>query len=94
MTKKEIIEKLQELEIVFDETETKDVLEALLPEDEKVKKVDFPQVGGNGKYQAVKVDDKYVVYSPDGARVSGVLTLSEANDICRQQNQAAHIKIK
>ena len=54
--------------------------------------VKFPQVAGNGRYQVVQVGEGYVVYNPLACRVSGIITLTEANDIVRQQNQAAHIK--
>ena len=57
-----------------------------------VPEVKFPQVSGNGKYQVVKIEGGYVVYNPIACRVSGILTLTTANDIVRQQNLAAHIK--
>lgn len=62
---------------------------AVVPAEKPV--VKFPQVARNGKYQAVKVGAEYVVYNPDGARVSGLLPLQEANDIVRDQNRAAHL---
>jgi hypothetical protein len=65
------------------------VLESVVEEPVKIV---FPEVARNGKFQAVKVGTEYVVYNPDGARVSGTMSLREANDIVIAQNRAAHLK--
>ncbi len=59
--------------------------------EEKAEQV-FPQVSANKKFQYVEVSGQYVVYNPDGCRVSGLLTLTAAKDIVLRQNLAAHIK--
>ena len=61
-------------------------------EETPVEEINFPQVTANGRYQAVKFGEGYVVYNPIACRVSSIITLTEANDVVRQQNQAAHIK--
>ena len=62
--------------------------------EEKVskKEVEFPQIAGNGKFQAVQVEAEFVVYNPNGQRASGFLTKQQADDIVREQNLAAHLK--
>ena len=55
-------------------------------------RIEFPEGKKTGKFHSVTVKDGYVVYNPDGSRISGIITLIQANDIVRQQNQAAHIK--
>ncbi len=54
--------------------------------------VSFPVVKGNGKFQAVVVGEQFAVYNPDGQRVTGLVSFSQASDVVRQQNQAASIK--
>ena len=71
-----------------------DVPEVVKPEVIEPKQpveVKFPEGIRTGKYNAVKVGAEYAVYSPDGARVSGLLPLDKAKDIVREQNQAAHL---
>ena len=75
-----------------------EVPEVVKPEPVPVKEpvgVKFPEGNKTGRYNVVKViGSEYSVYNPDGARVSGLMSLDEAKDIVRAQNQAAHIKIK
>lgn len=52
----------------------------------------YPEGKGIKKFHAVPFKDGFVVYNPDGSRVSNILTALQANDIVREQNQAAHIK--
>lgn len=60
--------------------------------EETKKAVEFPQIAGNGKFQAVQVEAEFVVYNPNGQRASGLLTKQQADDIVRAQNLAAHLK--
>lgn len=48
----------------------------------------FPEVAGNGKFQAVVVGKGLVVYNPAGQRVSDVLPENEANSIVLSNNMA------
>lgn len=66
--------------------------EIIEPEKSVEKEIKYPQIAGNGRYQAVQVGEGFVVYNPLACRVSGIITLTQANDIVRQQNHAAHIK--
>lgn len=50
------------------------------------------KVRSNGRYQSFPINGKFVVFSPDGARITGELNAEQANDIVRQQNQAAGLK--
>jgi hypothetical protein len=53
----------------------------------------FPEVSATGKFQAVEVSGgEYVVYNPSAQRVTGRVTKTQATDIVRSSNQAAHIK--
>lgn len=79
------------VETPVEETQTvnTDVPVEETPVKEEVK---FPQVSANGKFQFVQVEGGFVVYNPLACRVSGIITLTEASDIVRRQNIAAHIK--
>jgi hypothetical protein len=52
----------------------------------------YPTVGTNGRFAAVAFMDGYVVYNPNGQRVSGIMSKAAADDMVRNQNTAAHIK--
>ncbi len=55
-------------------------------------KVSYPEVSANGKFQYVQYGAGYVVYNPIAQRVTGIVSLTEAQDIVRNQNLAAQIK--
>ena len=74
------------------ETTTPEVVVEAIPTPVVEETVEYPEVSANGKYQYVQVGDKYVIYNPIACRVSGLLTLTEAADIVRNQNLAAQIK--
>jgi hypothetical protein len=59
---------------------------------QKEKEVKFPDVRGNGKFQSVKFENGYVIYNPNGQRVSEVISLDIANDIVNRQNSAGGYK--
>lgn len=59
---------------------------------EKETKAAYPEVGATGRFVAVAVGDGFVVYNPSGQRATGIVDQNKANDIVRQQNQAAQIK--
>lgn len=66
-----------------------------VPIETKAKEVVYPEVLASGLFQSVALPDGgYVVYNPNGQRVSGVLNDVEAADIVRAQNLAAHLKPK
>lgn len=68
------------------------VPEVVRPVVEDASEVVYPEVAANGKFQFVQFGDKYVVYNPSAQRVTGAVSLLEAQDIVRRQNIAAHIK--
>lgn len=52
----------------------------------------FPEGNTTGKFHSVPFNNGHVVYNPDGQRITGIVTKVEADDLVRQNNQAAHIK--
>jgi hypothetical protein len=64
------------------------------PKKEKVVKNVWPEVGYTGKFHAVEHEGGYVVYNPGGQRATGVLRKEIADDIVREQNRAAQIKVR
>ena len=52
----------------------------------------FPVSNISGRYHSLPFQDGYVVYNPNCIRVSGVISKIAADDMVRNQNQAAHIK--
>ena len=62
----------------------------------KEEPVVWPEVASTGKFQMVACvhGDKsgFVVYNPDGARVSEILPDAQAKDIVLRQNVAGHYK--
>lgn len=54
----------------------------------KVEEVVYPLVAGSGRFQHVKFEDGYVVYNPNGQRVTGKIDLRLANDTVLRQNVA------
>lgn len=58
--------------------------------------ITFPEVAGNGKFQAVEVkngeESGFAVYNPTGQRVSGLLGDAAAKDLVLRQNNAGHYK--
>lgn len=76
--------KLEDKEEAIEEVEVVEEVETKEPE--------YPEVSRNGRFQSVQVGESFAVYNPDGCRVSGLLNATQANDIVRQQNQAAQIK--
>lgn len=63
-------------------------------EKEAVKEIEYPEVAGTGRFEAVKVKGGYVLYNPCGQRSSDLLEERKALDLARIQNRAAQIKIK
>jgi predicted RNA-binding protein with PUA domain len=85
---KEVVEEVKE--VVEEVTEA-----AVKPsEEKKSKKDEWPEVGSKGKFHAVAFKDGYVVYNPSGQRATGIVTKIQADDIAREQNRAAQIKIQ
>lgn len=80
-------------EKVAEEGKEEGVVVAEESSEKSVAKGKFPEVAGTGRFQSVQFKGGYVVYNPAGQRVSDVLSLSQAEDIVRAQNQAAHIKV-
>lgn len=55
--------------------------------------VEFPVGEAKGHFYSVAHGEGHVVFNPNGHRVTGIVSLTEASDIVRSQNQAAHIKV-
>lgn len=58
----------------------------------KEKAVEYPEGNATGRFHSVAFNGGYVVYNPAGQRATKVVTKIVADDIVRQNNQAAHIK--
>lgn len=73
--------------------EKTDITEGETPEPQETPPtIEFPQVAGNGRFQAISLGAGYVVYNPAGQRVTEIVSFTQAGDIVRAQNQAAHLK--
>lgn len=58
----------------------------------KEKVVSYPIVVGNGKFQIVSHAEGFLLYNPDGARVSGVETEARIKDLVNRMNTSAGLK--
>lgn len=47
----------------------------------------YPEVKIIGAFQKVPFKDGYLVYNPDGKRISDVLGISDADDLVRENNR-------
>lgn len=93
MSKAKNAKEVEEVAEVVEEVETEEVaVDTEVEETPAKKKSKFPEVAGTGKFQAVQVGKGFVVYNPHGQRVSDVLEEVAANDLVRDNNQAAHLK--
>lgn len=79
-------------EAPVEETATEEEVVEATPETTKGKKITYPEVGGNGRFQMVPFGDGYVVYNPNGQRASNVVSLVEAKDLVQRNNNAAGLK--
>lgn len=72
----------------------KEVVDAPVEETvaEKPTKSEWPKVDGNGRFQAVKFKDGWVVYNPRGQRATGVVSDDEARNLVLRSNEAASLK--
>jgi len=76
-------------------TKVEEVVEEAVEEVVEVKKAtkdSYPEVAGNGKFQAVEVAGGWVVYNPAGQRTTEAVAKNVADDIVRANNIAGHFK--
>ena len=60
-----------------------------IPSEEPIK---YPEVASSGLFQVVPFKDGYLLYNPDGQRVSDILSKVKADDLAHANNLAAHLK--
>ena len=66
-----------------------DLEDSDIPSDEPEK---YPEVASSGLFQVVPFKDGYLLYNPDGQRVSDILSKVKADDLAHANNLAAHLK--